>query len=246
MHLTDLTGKTALITGGARGIGFESARLLAEHGAAVVIADINLDAVKKSADELKRAGHVAVPLYADVASDESITKMVKDAVAECGRLDILVNNAGILDIASVPELTLERWDRTINIDMRSVHLCSQNALPHMIKAGGGRIINIASMAGQIGGLASGPHYTAAKAGVIGMTKSYARYAAQYAVNVNCIAPGFMLTEMTRERNDDPSVIPLKKLGSALDVAKAVLFLATSMSDYITGATIDINGGLAMR
>ena len=246
MHLTDLTGKTALVTGGARGIGFESARLLAENGAAVAIADINLDEVKKAADELKRAGRVAVPLFVDVASEKSVKKMIEDAVAECGGLDILVNNAGILDIASVPEVTLEKWDHTINVDMRGVHLCSQNALPHLIKAGGGRIINIASLAGQIGGVAAGPHYSAAKAGVIGVTKSYARYGAQYGINVNCLAPGFMLTEMTRARNDDPGIIPLKKLGSALDVAKAVLFLATSMSDYITGATIDINGGYLMR
>ena len=246
MNYTDLTGKTALVTGAARGIGFESAKILAENGAAVIVADINAEGIGKAAAELELAGHFAIPLQVDVASEESIRRMLAEAVAARGGIDILVNNAGILDVAAIPEVTVEKWDRMLAVDLRSVQICSQQALPIMEKAGGGRIINIASQAGQLGGYAAGVHYTAAKGGVIALTKAYARYCAPYNITVNCLAPGFMLTEMTRARNDNPDIIPLKRLGTALDVAKAVLFLATPLSDYITGATIDINGGYLMR
>jgi 3-oxoacyl-[acyl-carrier protein] reductase len=132
------------------------------------------------------------------------------------------------------------------VNLRGPQFCSQHVLPYMTKKSSGKIVNIASQAGQLGGFAAGVHYTAAKGGIIALSKAYARYCAQFQINVNCICPGFMLTDMTRERNDNPDIIPLKRLGAALDVAKSVYFLATSYSDYITGATIDVNGGFYLR
>lgn len=246
MNLTDLSGKVAVVTGGARGIGMESGLLLAGCGAVVYLADINAESAESAAAEFRAKGYDAVGMKVDVADEESVKTMIAKAAGERGRLDILVNNAGILDPATVPELTAERWDRMLNVNLRGVQFCSQQAMPHLIAGGGGKIVNMASMAGQAGGWLAGVHYTAAKGGIIALTKAYARYAAPYRVNVNCVTPGFMRTEMTKDRADNSSDIPLGRMGTALDAAKAVLFLATSLSDYVTGATIDVNGGAYIR
>lgn len=247
MNYTDLTGKTALITGSARGIGMESARMMAEAGATVVISDINAEGAEKTAAAFRADGLDAVAFQVDVSSEQSIKALIDNAVRTRGRLDILVNNAGILDPTPIPDMTAEKWDRMLNINLRGAQFCSQHALPHMIKAGpGGRIVNLSSQAGQLGGFLAGVHYTAAKGGVLALTKGYARYCAPYGINVNCVSPGFMLTDMTKDRENNPDIIPLKRLGTALDAAKAVFFLVTSLSDYITGATIDVNGGYYLR
>ncbi len=157
----------------------------------------------------------------------------------------MVNNAGVHANVPIPEMTVEQWDRIISIDLRGTHLCSQAALNHMIKKGGGRIINMASMAGQVGGLKVSPDYSAAKAGAICLAKSYARFGAQYHVTANAVAPGFIETEMTKGR-DDPASVLIGRLGTPEDVANAVYFLASDLGAYITGATIDVNGGLNMR
>ncbi len=247
MNYTDLTGKVALITGSARGIGFESAKILAQSGASVVLCDINAEGAEKSADALRRDGFDALAFPVDVGSEASVKQLIADTVTAKGGINILVNNAGILDPTSVPDMTAEKWDRMLDINLRGAQFCSQHALPHMIKAGpGGRIIFMSSQGGQFGAMLAGVHYSAAKGGMLALSKGYARYCAQYQINVNCIAPGFLLTEMTKDRDNNPDIIPLKRLGTALDVAKAVLFLSTSLSDYITGSTIDVNGGFFMH
>ena len=243
---TDLTGKVALITGAARGIGMESAALLAESGAAVAVADVNLAGARATAEVFRDKGVDSAAFEVDVSSEESVKAMIGAAGEWKGRLDILVNNAGILDAATIPEMTVERWDRMLAINLRGVQLCSQHALPLLERDGGGKIVNLASMAGQVGGFLAGVHYTAAKGGIIAVTKAYARYGAPRGVNVNCVAPGFMRTEMTKDRADNSADIPLGRMGTALDAAKAVFFLATGLSDYITGATIDVNGGAYIR
>lgn len=247
MKYCDLTGKVAVVTGSARGIGMESAKMLAEAGATAVICDLNMDGVAGTVQEFHRQGLKAIGLPLDVSAEESVKRLMAEVESQLGRLDILVNNAGILDPTSIQEMTVEKWDRMLAINLRGVQLCSQHAMPLMEKsAPGGRIVNISSQGGQLGGFLAGVHYTAAKGGIIALTKAYARYCAPFQINVNCVAPGFMLTDMTKDRGDDPEVVPLKRLGTALDAAKAVFFLATGLSDYITGATVDVNGGYYMR
>lgn len=243
--MLDLTGKTAVVTGAGRGIGETIARLLAEQGAAVVVADINLDTAAAVAADIQSAGGIAAALHCDVSDPQSITQLFDAGEAQFGAVDVLVNNAGIGNFKPMPEVTLEEWDRVVDINLRGVHLCSQRAMIPMCERKSGKIINISSMGGQLGGLKVAPDYTAAKAGVIGLTKSYARYGARYGVNVNAVAPGPTATEMAAG-HFDPSSAPLGRLGTPQDIANAVLFLASSMSDYITGATIDVNGGMLMR
>ncbi len=247
MNYTDLTGKVAVVTGSARGIGMESAKLMAEAGASVVICDLNLEGAEKTAAAFRAAGQDAIALPLDVDSEQSVRELMENTVKAKGKINILVNNAGILDPTPIHEMTTEKWDRMLNVNLRGVELCSRYALPHLIQAGhGGRIINVSSMGGQLGGILAGIHYTAAKGGIIAMTKAYARHCAEYQINVNCVAPGFLLTDMTKDRQNYPELVPLKRLGTALDAAKSVFFLATSLADYITGATIDVNGGYYMR
>ncbi len=148
-------------------------------------------------------------------------------------------------MSPVPEIKLEEWDRIININLRGTQLCSKEAIKEMVKQRYGRIVNIASMAGQIGGLKVSPDYIAAKAGILGLTKAYARYGAKYGINVNAVSPGFIETDMTKGR-DDPNSVPVGRLGTPEDVANAVYFLSSPLSDYITGTTLDVNGGLLMR
>ncbi|MDR1626138.1 MAG: 3-oxoacyl-ACP reductase FabG [Spirochaetia bacterium] len=247
MRYGNLDGKVAIVTGSARGIGKASAQLLAEAGATAIITDINIEGARTAAREFASAGLKAGAFHLDVSSEASVKETLAEVYETYKSIDILVNNAGILDPAvSIPEMTQEKWDRMLAVNLRGMQFCSQHALPYMTKKPGGKIVNIASQAGQLGGFLAGVHYTAAKGGIIAVSKAYARYCAQFQINVNCICPGFMLTDMTRDRNDDPQIVPLKRLGTALDVAKAVYFLATDFSDYITGATIDINGGFYLR
>ncbi|MDR3200688.1 MAG: SDR family oxidoreductase [Spirochaetales bacterium] len=246
MKYGNLEGKIALVTGSARGIGEASARLMAEAGATAIITDINLDGAAATAKDFESNGLAAAAFHIDVSDEESVKKLMAQVYETYKSIDILVNNAGILDPTSIPEMTQEKWDRMLAVNLRGMQFCSQHALAYMTKKTGGKIVNIASQAGQLGGFLAGVHYTAAKGGIIAVSKAYARYCAQFQINVNCICPGFMLTDMTKDRNDDPNIVPLKRLGTALDVAKAVYFLATDFSDYITGATIDINGGFYLR
>lgn len=246
MKYGNLAQKVAVVTGGARGIGEETARVLAEYGATVIAADINLPLAESMAKAMQSEGLKVYPAYVDVRDEASVSAMVKNTVEEFGSVDILVNNAGILDATPILEMTVEQWDRVLEIDLRGTHLCSQAVWPHMIKANYGKIINIASQAGQLGGFLSGVNYTAAKGGMLAITKAYARQGGAHNINVNAVSPGFMATEMTKDRDDNADTVPLQRLGTALDTAKAVYFLASDLSDYITGATIDLNGGYYMR
>ena len=241
----DLKERVAIVTGAARGIGAAIASLLAERGAAVVIGDINFKGAQVKAKELADRGFQALAVEVDVMDEASIERLVRSAVDSFGRIDILVNNAGVNNNTPIPDMTVEQWDRIIDLNMRGTHLCSKAAIKEMIKNSYGKIINIASMAGQVGGLKVSPDYTSAKAGIIGLAKAYARYGAQYGITANAVSPGFIETEMTRGR-DDPKSVPLGRLGTPEDVAKAVYFLASPLADYITGTTIDVNGGLLMR
>jgi len=242
----DLADKVAVITGGAGGIGSATANLLSARGAVVVIADINLGNAKKIANALVAKGRQAFAVEVNMMSEESVEGLVAAVKERHGRIDVLVNNAGVISAEPMLDLDVEQWDRVIDINLRGTFLCSKAAMRVMVEQKSGKIVNIASMAGQLGGLKVSPDYTASKAGIISLGKAFARYGAAYGINVNNVAPGLIETDMTKGRGDDPASVPLGRLGTAEDVAKAVYFLASPLSDYITGTTIDVNGGLLMR
>ena len=245
MKYDDLKNKSAIVTGGARGIGFASAKLLAEHGASVVIADMRYALAKESADALIAEGCTAMAVEVNVKEKESIEAMVEEVCRRHGKIDILVNNAGIADATPMLDLTQEAWDNLIDINLRGSQLCTQACLKKMIGQGSGKLIFMASRAGEMGSPKVAPSYCASKGGILALAKSYALFCAPYNINANAIAPGYIETEMTKGR-DDPKSVPIQRLGTPLDVAKSVYFLASDLSDYITGAVIDVNGGLYIR
>lgn len=242
MIYEDLKGKTAIVTGSARGIGFACAKLLAEHGAAVVIADMRQELAEESAASLRNEGLEAYAVSVDVSSKESIDKMVDAVIGKYGKIDILVNNAGIIDATDALELSAEAWNKLISVNLTGAQLTTQACLKHMIGQGSGKLVFMASRAGEMGSPLVAPSYCASKGGMLALMKSYALYCAPHNINANAVAPGFIETDMTKGR-DDPNSVPIKRLGTPLDVAKAVYFLSSELSDYVTGNTVDVNGGL---
>ncbi len=239
-----LENRHAVITGGSRGIGYAIAGFLGEHGATVIIADIDSKTGETAAAQLKKEGKDAFFFETDVSDPDSVQSMVTRIHETVGDIDLLVNNAGILDDRGVLDIDPASWSKVIGINLSGTHFCSQAVLPDMIKNRFGKIVNIASMAGQTGGFKAGVDYVSSKSGVFGLTKSYARYSARYGITVNAIAPGLIETEMTKGWASADEV-PLGYLGSPLDVAKTAFFLLSPLSDYMTGQVLSVNGGLFM-
>lgn len=239
-----LDGKVALVTGASRGLGFETARYLGLMGASVVIADIDRKAADEACHLLTGEGVDAIALFVDMGDVDSIKQMVDDTRNQMGRIDILVNNAGIFDPRPIPEIPREDWLKLIDINLNGMHYCSQMVIDEMIERKSGKIVNLSSMSAQTGGLKAGVSYTTSKAGVIGLTRSYARYCAPYGVTVNAVAPGLIKSDMTKSWAE-PSAVPMARLGEPSDVARVVYFLCSPLSDYVTGQTISINGGMVM-
>lgn len=244
--------KTAIITGGARGIGKKVALGLAAEGAMVVISDIDLELATKTSEEIQSSyGVQAVPVRTDVQKRGDIFGLVASIKERFGRIDILCNIAGICTSPKIEEISEEAWDQMLNINLRGVFFCSQAVMPVMKEQRGGRILNMASLAGQVGGLAAGAHYSASKAGVICLTKSFARELAPYDVTVNALAPGPVDTDMLQTLPPDRKTMmmnqcPLGRFADAIDVAGPALFVLSEAAKHITGSTIDINGGLRMN
>jgi len=237
--------KVAIVTGAARGIGKEIALTLAEAGATVIVADIDIQKTRKVVKKIKSKDRDLIALKVDVSSKKEVFSMADEVIERFSTIDILVNNAGVSCIKPFEELTEEEWDRVMAINLKGVFLCSQAVFPVMKKKKKGSIINIASQAGKSGGILIGANYSASKAGVISLTKSLAKYSAQYGITVNAVAPGLIATEMTQDFPYDLSTIPLGRLGKPSDVAGAVRFLASEAANYITGETLDVNGGILM-
>ena len=244
----DLTGKIALVTGSARGIGKGIAMAFADCGADIVINDLLLnDEAQKTVDEIKAKGRKAIMVPGDVTDEKAVKNIFETVKKEFGRLDILVNNAGISQAKDIFEMELTDWDRVMNINLTSVFLCSKYAMEIMKEQGCGRIISMASQAGERGALFGHIHYAASKSGVLALSKTLARTAAPYGITVNCIAPGVIFTDFTRAVHTDEEVEALEKsiplgLGNPKDVAAAAVYLASDEARYVTGATIDVNGG----
>lgn len=241
--------KVAVITGASRGIGRSIALALAEAGAKIVAVDLDPVATDAIVDELKEKGAEAIAVIGNVTVTEDTEKMIDAAIAAFGRVDILVNNAGITRDGLLMRMKDEDWDAVMTVNLKGAFLCSRAAAKVMTKQRYGRIINIASVVGQMGN-AGQANYCASKAGLIGLTKSNARELAKRNITVNAVAPGFIATAMTdalpeKVRDELTAQIPLARLGSADDIANAVVFLALEKSAYITGQVIAVNGGMYM-
>lgn len=242
-----LEGRVALVTGASRGIGEAVAHALARAGADIAVNYAEREAA--AADVVRQIdvlGRRALAVQADVTVREQVRAMVSRTIETLGAIDILVNNAGLLQQKPFADITDEDWDHVLAVNLKGVFLCSQEVLPAMLRQGSGRIVNMASSGGQLGGPLA-PHYAAGKAGVISLTRSLARLAAP-AVAVNCVAPGLIDTEMTHVEIASEAgahklqQIPMVRVGTAEDVAASVVFLAAS-APYVTGQTINVNGGL---
>lgn len=245
-----LREKTALVTGGSRGIGRAVAIALANAGASVVVVDIDLAAAEQVASEIRELGQQALAVKANVADAAEVAEMVQAALDKFGKLDILVNNAGITRDTLLMRMKEDDWDAVLNINLKGVFNCTKAIISPMIKQRFGRIINIASVVGLMGN-AGQANYAAAKAGIIGLSKSVAREVASRGITVNCVAPGFIQTQMTdvlpeNVKSKLKEQIPLGRLGQPEDIANTVVFLASEATSYITGQTIAVDGGMVMQ
>jgi len=254
-------GKTVVVTGGNKGIGFAIAERFAAEGANLVIASVDAN-VDEAAEKLRATGAGAVGVHCDVTNSAAVTALYDRAEAEFGPVDVSVQNAGIITIAKIEDLTEDKWDATMAVNTKGVFLCCQQAIQRMRKSGkGGRLINIASGQARDGFIYT-PHYAASKFGVMGMTQSLAKEVALENITVNAICPGIIKTDMW-DYNDrvwgemlgnyGPGElmaswvqnIPMKRAGEGKDVAGLIAFLASEDADYITGQTINVDGGLIM-
>ena len=247
-----LKGKTAVISGaaGQRGIGLATARLFAEHGARVAILDLDEAASREAAASLGE-GHLGIAC--NVADREACRRAVDAALRALGCVDILINNAGITQPVKIMEIDPKNWDAVLDVNLRGVLYLSQAVIPHMRQRAKGSIACMSSVSAQRGGgIFGGPHYSAAKAGVLGLAKAMARELGPDGIRVNCVAPGLVQTDITGDKLTDAmktdiiKSIPLGRLGDARDVANVYLFLASDLSAYITGAVIDVNGGMLIH
>ena len=247
-----LDGKVAVISGGAspRGIGLATAKLFAEHGARIAILDIDAAGAQRAATELGPQHRGFGCDVADLASCQSAATQVLDAF---GKADVLLANAGITQPLKFMEISPENWDRVMDVNLRGVFYLSQAFVPHMRERRQGSIACMSSVSAQRGGgIFGGPHYSAAKAGVLGLAKAMARELGPDNIRVNCVTPGLIQTDITGGKLTDElraeitKGIPLSRLGEAKDVAGAYLFLASDLSSYITGAVIDVNGGMLIH
>ena len=240
-----LESKTALVTGAASGIGAAICRAFAQHGCSrLVMVDLNTELLEQKAHGLERETDVKCDaIRADVTSEQDVARVFEE-MGQDG-LDILVNSAGICRMVDMDDLQMKAWDLTMNVNLKGPFMFAREALRWMKPRGYGHIINIASQAGKIGGLIVGMDYPASKAGLLCLTKSLAKNCAAYGITVNSIAPGLINTEMTTTFGYNPETIPLKRVGTPEEVADVAVFLASDMSRYITGACIDVNGGMTM-
>lgn len=244
-----LKDKVTIITGGARGIGRETALLFAREGAKVVIGDFDEDAGRKTLDEILALGADAFFCKVDVTDRMSVEEMVKKTRERFGRIDVLINNAGITADAFLTKMTDEQWERVIEVNLKGVFLCTRAVAPVMIEQGCGVILNASSVVGVYGNIGQ-TNYAATKAGVIGMTRSWAKELGRKGIRVNAVAPGFIMTEMTARVPEKVLELmkertPLGRLGRPEDVAAAYLFLASDEASFINGQVLGVDGGLVI-
>jgi len=245
----EILGRTAIVTGASSGLGVTFAETLAESGVDVVIAARRYDKLVEVAKRLERLGRRVIPVQTDVTKEEDVNRMVRTAVENFGRVDILVNNAGAATVSPSIEMSLEEWNRVINVNLTGVFLCARAAAKEMMKRKYGKIINIASIYGAVGDVFPSAPYYATKGAVINLTRAFAIEWAPCKINVNAIAPGFFPSEMTAPIFKDEKTLgyivsktPLGRTGDPMDLKAALLYLASPASDYVTGQTFFVDGG----
>ena len=246
--MADLQGAVVVVTGASRGLGRAIAEELAGGGAKIVV---NYVRSKEPAEELvsQLGEDDALAVQADISDPDQAKKLIDETMQKFGRVDVLVNNAGITQDRSLRKMAIEDWDKVINVDLNSCYYTVHAALPHMVEQQSGKIINMSSFVGEAGNVGQA-NYAAAKAGLLGFTKTAARELARFNITVNAICPGFIGTEMVEAIPEDvqeklKKTIPLGRFGRPEEIAKAVRYLVED-GDYITGSTLDINGGVYMR
>lgn len=250
MSVYKLTGRTAIVTGAAQGIGLGIASRLAREGANVALCDINKEKALDEVEKLKSEGLKTIAITADVGKISEIRNMVEQTVKTFGGLDIIVNNAGILDSSPILEMTEETWDRVMAINLKSVFFACQAAIPHLKSSKAPRIVNTSSLAGRMGGYATGLSYSASKGGILSLTMGMARQLAPFGITVNALCPCTTESELIREWSDEQiadlkAKIPLGRLGAIQDMASAAAFLVSDEASFITGLFLDVNGGMYM-
>ncbi len=242
-----LENKVAIVTGGAQGIGKGIVEKLAKNGAKVIIWDVQREKAETVAHTLKAQGlKVEVTSDIDITKLESVEAAAKNIIDTHGQIDILINNAGIVRDASFLKMTVEQWDQVINVNLTGVFTCAKGVIPHMVEKQYGKIVNLSSVVGIFGNFGQ-TNYVAAKAGVVGMTKTWGRELGKYNINVNAIAPGAIDTDMLATVPDEmitqlKNRIPVRRIGKPEDIANAAFFLCTEEASFITGQTIVVDGG----
>jgi 3-oxoacyl-[acyl-carrier protein] reductase len=249
----DLTDRVAIVTGGARGIGRAIAEALAGAGAAVVVFDVGDPS--EAVEAIQAAGGRALGLSCNVSSRSDVEAAVARALEAFGRIDILVNNAGVIERSSLEDLDEATFDREISVLLKGTYLCTQAVYEPMKRQGGGKIVNISSISGKLGGAVSrasgapsgrsGPSYAAAKGGVLAFTKWVAKDAGRHGIHVNAVCPGPVSTEMTKGFDYGVASQPIDRMGEPADIAMAVLFFASQMSNYVTGQSLNVDAGILM-
>lgn len=245
-----LQGRVAIVTGSGSGIGAATAKALATEGACVVAADVAFDPARAVADKIRQQGGRALGVHLDVTRPESVREMMKIVHQEWGPVHILVNNAGVCPATPLADISLEEWNRVLAVNLTGAFLCAQAVLPDMIALKWGRIVNMSSVAGQVGGSIVGAHYVASKGGMLALTKSLALIGAPHGITANAIAPGAVDTPMlerfaadVREKLFEAAVV--QRPAQADEIAAGVLYLVSEAAGYVTGQTLNINGGAFM-
>lgn len=247
---SDMKNRAAIITGGAGGIGKQTAIRMAELGAKICISDIQESLLNTTLQEFKELGIDAIGVQADVSKYEDTQRMAQACINAFGKVDILVNCVGVYKLTKIEDMTEDQWTDSIAINLNSVFFCCRSVLNNMIKNHYGKIVSLTSQSGLQGSILHA-HYDAAKAGITGFTRSLAKEIAQHGINVNCVAPGIIETGMVKDLIDNRgeiflNQIPLGRFGSVDDCAKVVVFLASDDASYMTGQTINVTGGWLMR
>ena len=245
-----LAGKAAIVTGAGRGIGLGIVRAMAREGARIALCDVDDTLLDNALAEVQALGGQAISCAMDVTQKEQIQGVVEQVLERWGTIDILVNNAGIYEVLPIEEISEERWDRFMAVNLKGAFLFCQAVIPHMKARRAGRIVNIASSAGKTGGTLAGAHYSVSKAGLICLAKQLALELGPYGITANAVAPGRIDTPMIRVSSDEENEqfrlrTPLRRLGTPEDVANAVVFLVSDEASFITGEVMDVNGGLVI-
>ncbi len=245
-----LNGRTAIVTGGSRGIGLAIAKAFVKGGMNVGILSVRMESVKEAAQQLADSGYPCEGAMCDVSDVESVGTAIKKVATRFGGIDVVVNCAGVLDVTSITEMSSEHWDNVMAVNLKGMFFVVQQALPFLEKSRAPRVINISSNAGRMGGYENGLAYTASKGGIIALTYGFARRLAPFGITVNCIAPGTIASDMSEAfdeaaRNRLLARFPLGRLGTPEEVAAAACYFASEESAFTTGAVLDVNGGMFM-